>query len=85
MEHHARSNLIKLLFADSDDRIGDSSTNSSDEIITAWIEIGIVRDLDAIASIESAKLDITCNDTYIVSCLHFPPARHNKYIDNNVN
>ena len=38
--------------------------------LVAWIEVGI-RDLDAIASIESAKSDITCNDTYIISCLHF--------------
>ena len=70
----------------SDGRIGDSSTvvNSSDEITAAWIEVGIIRDLDAIASIESAKSDITCNDTYIVSCLHYA-ARHNNFIDNNVN
>ena len=64
--------------------IGDSSTNSSDGITVAWIEVGIIRDLDAIASIESAKSDITCNDTYIVRCLN-SSARHNKFIDNNVN
>ena len=49
----------------------------------AWIEAGIIRDLDAIAYIESAKLDITCDDTYIGSYLNFV-ARHNKFIDNNV-
>jgi len=48
------------------------------------IHAGIIWDLDAITSIESAKSDITCNDTYIVSCLNFA-ARHNNFIDNNVN
>ena len=67
----------------SNGRIVDYSTNSSDEITVASIEAGIIRDVDAIACIESAKLDITCNDTYIISCLHFS-ARHNKFIGNNV-
>ena len=46
--------------------IGDSSTNSRDGIIAAWIQEGKVRDLDAIACIESAKSDITCDDKYII-------------------
>ena len=68
----------------SDGRIGDSSTNSRHGITVAWIEAGIIRDLDAIACIESAKSDITCYDSYIVSFLNFV-ARHNKFIDNNIN
>ena len=55
----------------SDGRIGDSSTNSSYGITVAWVEAGIIQGLDAIACIESEKSDITCNDKYIVSCLHF--------------
>ena len=60
------------------------SNNSSDGITGAQIEAGTIRDLDATAFIESEKSDITCNDTQIVSCLHFA-ARHNNFIDNNVN
>ena len=48
----------------------------------AWIKTGIIRDLDTIACIASVKSYISCNDTYIVSCLHFS-ARQNKFIDNN--
>ena len=58
--------------------------NQNNEKTADWIEAGIIRDLDAITRIESAKSDITCNDTYIVSCLHYT-ARHHKFIDNNVN
>ena len=47
----------------SDGRIIDSSTNSSDGITAARIEVVIIRDLDAIACIESAKSDITYNDS----------------------
>ena len=43
------------------------STISSDGITVVWIEAGIIRDLGAIACIESAKSDITCNDTYIIN------------------
>ena len=60
------------------------STISSDGITVVWIEAGIIRDLGTIACIESAKSDITCNDTYIVSFLHFS-ARCHMLIDNNVN
>ena len=67
----------------SDGRNGDFSTNSSDGITAAWIQGWIIWDLDAIARIESEKSDITCNDTCIVSCLHFS-ARHNKFMDNNL-
>ena len=43
---------------------------SSGGITVARIEAGIIRDLDAIACIESAKSDTTCNDTYIVNDLN---------------
>ena len=65
----------------SDGRIGDSSTNTRDG---KTAEAGIIRDLDAIACIESAKSDITYNDSYVVSSLNFA-AYHNNFIDNNVN
>ena len=53
MERQARSNLIKLPFADDE-------------------------------SIVSSTIREDPADTYIVSCLHFA-ARHNKFIDNDIN
>jgi len=51
------------------DEMPTDSSKSTRRSTAALIEAGTIRDLDAIASIASAKSDITCNDTSLVVCI----------------
>jgi len=67
-----------------DGQIGDSSINSSDGITVAWIEAGIIRDLDTIACIESAKSQTSPVMISLIMCIFQRAIKSSKIINGTV-